>query len=101
MRRAYSAAGSFSQWGAVLNHETIPTIKAAIVCGAANNQLAAVSDADLLHQRGILYVPDFICNRMGVVNCSFEVYGNFPGDPLLEQHFDDAVRAGCFSAIRF
>lgn len=75
-------------WGGVLNKDTIPSIRAKVVCGACNNQLQFAADAGMLMQRGVIYVPDFVCNRMGVVNCSMEVYGNFPGDPLLEQHFD-------------
>jgi hypothetical protein len=35
-------------WGGVLNKDTIPNIKAKIVCGACNNQLQFASDAELL-----------------------------------------------------
>jgi glutamate dehydrogenase/leucine dehydrogenase len=73
--------------GAVLNPRTIPHIKAKIVCGAANNQLED-SDRDdaLLHQKGITYVPDFLTNRMGIVNCSNEQYGFVNHDPAIERH---------------
>lgn len=37
-------------WGGVLNKETIPNIKAKVVCGACNNQLQFASDAQLLMQ---------------------------------------------------
>ncbi|KAJ1561105.1 hypothetical protein HK405_004906 [Cladochytrium tenue] len=45
--------------GGVLNADTIPQLRARIVCGAANNQLLEPDlDARLLHERGIIYVPD-------------------------------------------
>jgi leucine dehydrogenase len=42
--------------GSAMNDETIPRLKARIVAGAANNQLAQPSHGDDLHARGILYV---------------------------------------------
>jgi len=73
--------------GAVLNPRTIPEIKARIICGAANNQLEDPdSDDRLLQERGITYVPDFLTNRMGIVNCSNEQYGFVNGDPMIERH---------------
>lgn len=54
--------------GAVLNDETIPVLKAAIVAGAANNQLARVEHGELLRQRGILYAPDYVINSGGIIN---------------------------------
>jgi glutamate dehydrogenase/leucine dehydrogenase len=73
--------------GGTLNPDTIPTVRADIVCGAANNQLLD-SDRDdaALHERGILYVPDFLVNRMGIVTCADEAAGCIPDDPLIERH---------------
>ncbi len=75
--------------GAILNPNTIAALKAKIVCGAANNQLED-SDRDdvLLQKRGIYYVPDFLTNRMGIVNCANEQYGYVDNDPLIEQHLN-------------
>ena len=43
--------------GGVLSATTTPTIRARVICGAANNPLAReVRDADALHRRGVLYV---------------------------------------------
>jgi leucine dehydrogenase len=53
--------------GAVLNRETIPQLQCRIVAGAANNQLAEPEDADLLHERGILYAPDYVINAGGAI----------------------------------
>ncbi|XP_077985162.1 leucine dehydrogenase-like [Glandiceps talaboti] len=73
--------------GNVLNQETIPSIQAEIVCGAANNQLGSPEDNELLKERGITYVVDYLANRMGIVNCANETYGRLPNDPAIERHF--------------
>ncbi|MEM8878241.1 MAG: Glu/Leu/Phe/Val dehydrogenase dimerization domain-containing protein [Pseudomonadota bacterium] len=54
--------------GGGLNAETIPEIKALVVAGAANNQLAGDEDAERLRKHGILYAPDFIINAGGVIS---------------------------------
>jgi leucine dehydrogenase len=61
--------------GSALNDQTIPRLKAKIVAGAANNQLAEPRHGDDLHQRGILYAPDYAINAGGLVNVAQEVTG--------------------------
>ncbi len=61
--------------GAGLNDNTIPHLKATIVAGAANNQLAEPRHGDDLHARGILYAPDYAINAGGLVNVAQEVKG--------------------------
>ncbi len=61
--------------GSALNDRTIPRIKARIVAGAANNQLAEPRHGDDLHARGILYAPDYAINAGGLVNVAQEVKG--------------------------
>ncbi|MEX0691539.1 MAG: Glu/Leu/Phe/Val dehydrogenase dimerization domain-containing protein [Gemmatimonadales bacterium] len=51
--------------GATLNADTIPLLRCAIVAGSANNQLATDADAARLHERGILYAPDYVINAGG------------------------------------
>jgi leucine dehydrogenase len=53
--------------GGTLNAATIPRLQCRIVGGSANNQLAEPEDAGRLHERGILYAPDFIINAGGVI----------------------------------
>jgi leucine dehydrogenase len=53
--------------GGVLNHQTIPEIRARVVAGAANNQLATGADGVLLGKRGVLYAPDYVINAGGVI----------------------------------
>ena len=75
--------------GAVLNSETIPLLKTKIVCGAANNQLEEPEmDDNSLHDRNIIYIPDFITNRMGIVNFADEQAGYIQHDPMIEKHLD-------------
>ncbi|HVT19119.1 MAG TPA: Glu/Leu/Phe/Val dehydrogenase dimerization domain-containing protein [Thermoanaerobaculia bacterium] len=76
--------------GAVLGPATIPRLAAGIVCGAANNQLEDPERDDLLlQQRDVLYLPDFLVNRMGIVNCADEQYGYVEPDPRLAAHLGD------------
>lgn len=58
--------------GLILNSSTVPRLKAKVVCGSANNQLAEPEMAEELRRRGILYAPDFIVNGGGIVNISDE-----------------------------
>ena len=43
-------------------------IRAKIICGAANNQLASSEAGDLIFKRGIVYVPDYIANSGGLID---------------------------------
>lgn len=61
--------------GAGINDDTVPHLKAPIVAGAANNQLAEPRHGNDLHQRGILYAPDYAINAGGLVNVAQEVLG--------------------------
>ncbi len=61
--------------GAGLNPQTIPELGAPIICGAANNQLAAEADGARLIERGITYAPDYVVNAGGIINVSAEYLG--------------------------
>lgn len=54
--------------GAVLNLHNIKQLKAKIVAGSANNQLAHHHYGALMHERGILYAPDFLINAGGLIH---------------------------------
>lgn len=58
--------------GAGLNERTIPRIRARIVAGAANNQLAAPRHDHLLASAGILYAPDYVINAGGIIDIFYE-----------------------------
>ena len=53
--------------GATLNAQSIPNLRAKIVAGAANNQLASAEDGERLHAQGVVYCPDFAVNAGGVI----------------------------------
>lgn len=83
--------------GAILNKDSIAQIKAKIICGAANNQLAnSQSDAQHILDKGITYVPDFLVNRMGIVNCADEQAGYVNNDPLFYRHLDKEYKFGVY-----
>src|SRR5258707_3678841 len=52
--------------GGIINDETIPQLKVAIIAGGANNQLAEERHGDLLEEKGITYPPDYWINAGGV-----------------------------------
>jgi leucine dehydrogenase len=56
-----------------LTEKSIPTIRAQVVAGAANNQLGTPADADRLRERGILYAPDYVINGAGLMNVAAEL----------------------------
>lgn len=59
--------------GGALNDATIPELACAAVVGSANNQLGEPRHGDMLHAKGVLYVPDFVANAGGVINIAFEI----------------------------
>ncbi|HET7314942.1 Glu/Leu/Phe/Val dehydrogenase family protein [Salinisphaera sp.] len=59
--------------GAVLNERSIPEIRARVIAGAANNQLAGAADAERLMERDIVYAPDFVINAGGLINVADEI----------------------------
>jgi leucine dehydrogenase len=62
--------------GATINDDTIGKLKAKVIAGAANNQLA--NDAvhgQILKEKGILYAPDFLINAGGIINVYAEIVG--------------------------
>jgi leucine dehydrogenase len=61
--------------GGALNAETIPAIRARLICGGANNQLAAASDIEALAARGILYCPDYLANAGGIIELHYQRSG--------------------------
>lgn len=62
--------------GGILNAETIPHLRCAVVAGSANNQLAdEIQDSVRLAERGILYAPDFLINAGGLINVYTELEG--------------------------
>lgn len=61
--------------GAVLDQDAVHRLRAQVVCGAANNQLATAQQGTELAARGILYAPDYLVNAGGIINVAAEYLG--------------------------
>ena len=62
--------------GAILNDQTIDSIKAKVIAGGANNQLEdELKHGTALMQKGILYAPDYVINAGGLINVAHELKG--------------------------
>jgi len=59
--------------GSVVNADTVNRIRANIICGAANNQLAEDFYGDVLYRNDIFYVPDYVVNAGGLIHV---IYGS-------------------------
>ena len=61
--------------GAIINPETLPRLKAKVIAGGANNQLATPDMGEKVKERGILYAPDYVINGGGIINVAAEISG--------------------------
>lgn len=59
--------------GAVLNTQNVQELKCAMICGAANNVLVDGDTGIAIEERDILYLPDYIVNAGGIINCGAEL----------------------------
>jgi leucine dehydrogenase len=75
--------------GAILTEQSIAALKAPIVAGGANNQLATREDGERIAARGILYAPDYVINAGGIINVSTEYVGD--GDESLVRRRIEAI----------
>jgi len=60
----------------VINEENAPRIKAKIVAELANGPTTPEAD-QILHEKGVHVIPDFLCNAGGVTVSYFEMVQNF------------------------
>lgn len=77
--------------GGVLNDETIPALRCRAVAGSANNQLADARHGAMLHERGILYAPDYVINAGGLIQVADELHPEGP-NPERVLHRTQAIR---------
>ena len=59
--------------GGAISLDTLPRIRATIIAGGANNQLADAVTGQALFRRGILYAPDYVINGGGIINVAGEI----------------------------
>ncbi|MDP3705529.1 MAG: amino acid dehydrogenase [Legionellaceae bacterium] len=76
--------------GAIINDTTIKEFQTTIIAGAANNQLAHTYHGQLLHEKGILYAPDYVINAGGVIFASGKYFHT--AEQLVHEHID-GIRA--------
>ncbi len=60
--------------GASIDDNSIAQLKAVIIAGCANNQLAEARHDQILLEKGILYAPDYVINAGGIINVALEIY---------------------------
>jgi len=70
--------------GAVINDQTLPEIKASIIAGSANNQLARLHHGDELMARNVLYAPDYVVNAGGLIDIS-SASKDYDADKILDR----------------
>jgi len=68
--------------GAILDDESIPRLRAPVVAGGANNQLARAEHGNMLMARGILYAPDYVINAGGIIAVTHEYLARRAGTTL-------------------
>jgi phenylalanine dehydrogenase len=61
--------------GGVVNDRTIDELRCLAIVGSANNQLTEDRHGDALHERGILYAPDYLVNAGGLIQVADELEG--------------------------
>jgi leucine dehydrogenase len=90
--------------GGILDDDTVPRLRCAMIAGGANNQLADDRIADSLATRRILWAPDFVANAGGIVNIAQEQGGYDPArarravraiEHTIGKILDDAEALGC------
>ena len=73
--------------GGAINEHTIDHVKASVIAGAANNQLATVAMGDALLEKGILYAPDYVINAGGIIDVFYQQKGNRSAQ-MVKEHVD-------------
>ncbi|MEH6713490.1 MAG: Glu/Leu/Phe/Val dehydrogenase dimerization domain-containing protein [Paraglaciecola polaris] len=54
--------------GATINRQSVEALKAKVIAGAANNQLATEDLGEVLRSKGVLYAPDYVINAGGIID---------------------------------
>ncbi len=59
--------------GGAINADTLSRLKAKVIAGGANNQLADPEIGREVYDRGMLYLPDYVINGGGIINVAGEI----------------------------
>lgn len=71
--------------GGAIDEAACRRLKARVVAGAANNQLATPAAGEALHRRGILYAPDYVANAGGVIEVAWQRRSDYDRQAVLTQ----------------
>lgn len=71
--------------GGAIDEAACRRLKARVVAGAANNQLATPAAGEALHRRGILYAPDYVANAGGVIEVAWQRRHDYDRQAVLDQ----------------
>lgn len=61
--------------GGAIDDDVLEVLKARVVCGAANNQLAHAGLDKAMANAGVLYAPDYVVNAGGLIQVADELEG--------------------------
>ena len=100
--------------GGVIDRKTIGELNCRVICGAANNQLATPVEGGRLHDRGVIYCPDYVVNAGGIISVMAEYNGDAESvvearvmaiplrtDEILAQSERSAISAPTWSQTRW
>ena len=80
--------------GGTINLDTLRRIKARIIAGSANNQLAHHEYGVVAQKKGILYAPDFVINAGGLIQAAaiHDYHDISIANQLISQLYDRMLR---------
>ncbi len=73
--------------GGAINSDTVRSIRAGIIAGAANNQLREPDMGRILLDRGMLYAPDYVVNAGGIIDVYYQRQGE-RSESVVRQHVE-------------
>jgi leucine dehydrogenase len=82
----------------VIDDVAVQRLRARVVAGAANDQIAEPRHGDALARRGVLYAPDYVINAGGIVNILGELSGRYDRSAARAQV--DAIGERLLSILR-
>lgn len=76
--------------GGTLNESSLRELRAGIIAGAANNQLASRAIDQRLAEMGVLYAPDYVVNAGGIIDIYYQRAGERSAD-VIDTHIKRIV----------